>query len=288
MYITVYTDMAQLCWTPSEIPHEISKVILQDVHSYYEDMVRLHELKPHVPLIKHLSTQWTIDYHKVPHGPRLVGESIVGQHELYVLHNLLTPAECIELINKANTVEQLEPQHDEHRHRYSNRAWHQPGTGGKYSRAIMIDQQLADDLWLRVKHYLTDKAGHLCMHGYKLLYLNPHFRFSRYKKGGMFHTHCDGKNYDTSRPDIAPQTESLLTLNIFLNSEGDPLFNLRGGGTTFYEGTASSLSKRITVPAVAGTGALFWAEQYHRGDEVEEGYKYLLRTDVMGVFNGST
>jgi hypothetical protein len=280
MYVTVYTDMSHLVWTPSEIPSEISNIILQDIHTYYEGsgstMVRLHELKPHVHHIKHLSWsgyQWTIDYTKIASGSRLTGEKIKGTHELYVLHNLLTTAECIELINKANTLETMHTHHHG-----SNRSWHQPGTGGKYSRAIMIDQQFADELWLRIKHYLPET-----MHGYRLLYLNSHFRFSRYRKGGMFHTHCDGKNYDTSRPDVAPQTESLLTLNIFLNSEGDPLFDLEGGGTTFYEGTASSLSERITVPAKAGTGALFWAEQYHRGDEVLEGYKYLLRTDVMGV-----
>ena len=273
MYITVYTDMAQLKWTPPS--SMISDIILQDVHVYYEgsgsSMVRLHELKPHVHPIKHLNTEYgdvTIDYTRIPMGPRLVGESIKGQHELFVIDNLLTPSECLELISKANNVPSSA----------GSRPWHYPGTGGKYSRAIMVDPQLADDLWKRVKHYLPDT-----MRGYKLLYLNPHFRFSRYRKGGLFHTHCDGKNYDTSRSDVS--TESLLTLNIFLNSEGDPLFDLKGGSTTFFDGQASNLTKRITVQAKAGTAALFWAEQYHRGDEVIDGYKYLLRTDVMGIWD---
>jgi len=188
--------------------------------------------------------------------------------ELWVIDNLFSQAECTDLINRANQL-QTDAK--------GNKSWHQPGTGGKYSRVIMIDPELTNVIWARIEPYLPKE---LELNGYKLLYLNSHFRFSRYRKDGIFPIHCDGKNYDNSRPDLTGgySAESLLTLNIFLNSEED--YDLVGGGTSFFD---EGLRLGLTIKAQAGTAALFWADQYHRGDLVGEGFKYLLRTDVMAM-----
>jgi prolyl 4-hydroxylase len=261
--VSVYTDMAQLLYTPKEIPDQIRKTILGDIYTYYRNGCRFYQRKPHVPVHKKVD-DWTIDYSKLG-GERLSGKSIQGTPELWILNNILSREECTDLITQCNTIRDDDK---------GNRSWHAPGTGGKYSRVIMINRELAEDIWSRIKPILPQT-----LHGYKLLYVNPYFRFSRYRKGGVFHTHKDGKNYDNSYPHLTGgfSAESLLTLNIFLNGEGE--MELAGGGTTFFD---DKLNIRIPVRAKAGTASLFWADQYHCGDEVTEGFKYLLRTDVMG------
>lgn len=166
--------------------------------------------------------------------------------------DFFTHAECEELIQRANNI-----------------GWHRANTGGEYFRAIMIDKQLAEQIWLKVKHLLPETIT-ICDNTFTPVYVNDHFRFSRYEKGGEFTTHLDGYNFDSNN------NHSMFTINIFLNDKNSGL--IKGGGTTFYK---NNMEYNKTIHAKAGTGALFYAKQYHSGDVVEEGYKYLLRTDVM-------
>jgi len=208
---------------------------------------------------------------------------VPGRYFLNVIDNLLSPDECHELIKHAHGI-----QNDD----AGNRSWHEPGTAGKYKRSIMIDSAYADNLWERIQGLKILPETFTGENGtrYKVLYLNSHFRFSRYTKGGLFSLHCDGKNYDNSRPELTDgyATESLLTLNIFLNDKNsipEPL--LEGGHTDFFETDAGGFNfherQGGSVAPRAGRAALFWADQYHRGNKVTQGHKYLLRTDVMGV-----
>lgn len=202
----------------------------------------------------------------------ITGTTVAGEHYLTVLDNLFTRKDCKRLINKAHSI-----QNDG-----TNKAWHRPGTGGKYLRVLMVDPEEADQLWHKVLPYLPKT---ITVDGitYKPLYLNSYIRFSRYREGGYFPVHCDGKNFDNSEK-YGISTESAFTLNIFLNdaeSEKDPL--LKGGETDFFTLSEDrrEMSLRYSVAPKAGRGALFWADQYHRGNVVDDGLKYLLRTDVM-------
>ena len=104
--------------------------------------------------------------------------------------------------------------------------------------------------------------------GKRVTGLNDHFRFSKYHAGQFFDIHKDGFNQDCNG------NRSALTLNIFLNDD------FKGGETDFfYSNNRSDL--RFSVKPLAGRGALFYAQQYHSGNEILSGYKYLLRTDVM-------
>lgn len=279
--VQVWSDMGHLEIKPSQVSQTIRDQISRDIYTYtksHRDGVTSmhHDLKPHVPQKRHITldgSQVIIDYSQLHREASMVRQTIVSsapETELWVLKNLLSSNECTDLIHRANNMKDGN----------GNKSWHQPGTGGKYSRVIMIDRKLSDDLWERIRTHLPES-----LNGYKLLYLNDHFRFSRYKKGGLFPVHCDGKNFDNSRPEITGEysSESLLTLNIFLNSEEDDTYQLVGGGTSFYNQTSRGLELRTCVKAKAGTAALFWANQYHCGDKVQSGYKYLLRTDVMGI-----
>lgn len=195
-------------------------------------------------------------------------------HLLFILDNLLSPAQCVALINRANTLQT----------NGYNRSWHPPGTGGRYMRVTMIDRKLALFFEKMIMPILpetyTDEEGNT----YRLLYINDHFRFSRYRERGYFHKHCDGQKEDNGRPELTGEYAaiSLMTLNIPLNDEYGTDYELVGGSTSFYH-ECNPDKLRVKVPAKAGRAALFWFNQYHTGDEVISGFKYLLRTDVMGV-----
>lgn len=68
----------------------------------------------------------------------------------------------------------------------------------------------------------------------------------------------------------------LFTLNIFLNDD------FTGGETNRFSYT-SEYKLCYSVKPQTGRASLFWANQYHKGNKVIEPFKYLLRTDVMGI-----
>lgn len=94
---------------------------------------------------------------------------------------------------------------------------------------------------------------------------NPMFRIAKYQPGGQFEIHMDGVNEDDH------ENTSVLTLNIFLNDDFD------GGETDFLH----NKRLRCSVLPEVGKAALFDHGQYHRGNKVSNGEKYLLRTDIM-------
>jgi predicted 2-oxoglutarate/Fe(II)-dependent dioxygenase YbiX len=136
-------------------------------------------------------------------------------------------------------------------------------------RSIIIDEVLSIDLFSRIKPHLPETYN-----GYTLEYLNSHFRFSKYDKNGKFPIHVDGKNYDEKKNKEGYNYESLMTLNIFLNDD------FEGGQTDFF---FKDFKLRYSVEPKAGRGALFYHKQLHRGNKVLQPYKYLIRTDVMGI-----
>jgi len=185
---------------------------------------------------------------------------VPGDDFLMEIDDIFTLKECQELIKWAN-----------------EKGWHYPETGGDYLRSIVIDRELSDKLFSQIKHLLPETYN-----GKRLVYINDHFRFSRYREGGMFPIHEDGTNYDASRVSEYDgySTESIMTLNIFLNDD------FKGGETDFFERGRTKRSEhklRYRVSPKTGRGALFYAKQLHRGNIVKNGFKYLIRTDVMGI-----
>jgi hypothetical protein len=87
------------------------------------------------------------------------------KHLLYQIDDFLSKEECQEFIIKAHStkIDDL-----------GNLSWHRPNhTQASYSRVVMVDRDLADKLWLRVKDILPSRIN-----GYDLKYLNSYFRFS--------------------------------------------------------------------------------------------------------------
>jgi len=66
---------------------------------------------------------------------------------------------------------------------------------------------------------------------------------------------------------------SYATLNIFLNDD------FTGGETIFYEKDKRTITEKCKPKS--GRGAFFYSQQFHEGAKITNGYKYLLRTDLM-------
>ncbi|OJD37443.1 oxidoreductase domain containing protein [Diplodia corticola] len=146
--------------------------------------------------------------------------------------------------------------------------------------------------------------------------LNERLRFLRYVGGEYFKPHCDGayergrgKEGEASRP----VERSFFTLHLYLNDgeevtghaererrspfigcvEGEPEAPLKGGATTFHstenwfslsfgDPDPKIIQKRVDVVPRVGRILLFQhRNMVHSGDDVLDGVKYTMRTDVM-------
>jgi len=176
-------------------------------------------------------------------------KQIKGIGYLWQIDNIFTPEQCEKLINYLDSKEY---------HKVTR------GDMASYKRQIIVDRSLADYLFKRLKSIIPEFYK-----DHKLIYMNDHFRVSKYKPGEEFKMHRDGVNVDSKG------NRSVLTLNIFLNDKFD------GGETDFF--TDDRKKVLFSCKPKAGRGALFDHNNYHCGNEVKNGYKYLIRTDVMGT-----
>lgn len=117
--------------------------------------------------------------------------------------------------------------------------------------------------------------------------LNERMRFLRYGPAQYFKEHCDG-TYET--PDGCQR--SFYTYHIYLNDSAQALGIvegseedkanpdlLRGGATTFW---APDGKRRLDVDPKAGRVLIFQHRRLlHSGDEVTQGTKFTVRSDVM-------
>lgn len=123
------------------------------------------------------------------------------------------------------------------------------------SRAFYRSEELAQTLWERAQEFIPAEFGRS-----QALGLNELFRFYRYGRGQQFRGHFD-QSYVRS-----PTEASLLTFMVYLND------NFQGGDTAF---------RQLRVWPRQGRLLVFEHGLYHLGRTVDEGVKYVLRTDVM-------
>lgn len=123
------------------------------------------------------------------------------------------------------------------------------------TRVILDDAARAAHLWERVPPWVLRFRN-----GRQPIGLNERFRFYRYDPGQQFATHVDGP-YRRDNGEM-----SLLTFMVYLNDD------FAGGATTFDD---------VTVKPETGMALLFDHSLLHSGSSVEEGRKYVLRSDVM-------
>lgn len=124
---------------------------------------------------------------------------------------------------------------------------------------IMYDSDaLAQDLFERAKAFLVPSWFCRVPIGF-----NERFRFYKYVPGQRFAPHFDG------RFDRGNRERSEFTFLVYLND------SYAGGTTRFFE------PEQIDIVPRTGRALVFHHPQLHEGAIVEQGTKYVLRTDVM-------
>lgn len=130
------------------------------------------------------------------------------------------------------------------------------------------DKKLANSLWERwiqlhphpFIRIVDLQGGH-----WKPERLNSHFRLARYQTGDHFHRHEDGFFWESW------DYRSFSSFMVYLNDVPAD----QGGSTNFYE-------HGITVQPQEGLLVVFDVDDImHQGEELKQGFKYLLRTDIM-------
>ncbi|KAJ4421723.1 hypothetical protein N0V82_003567 [Gnomoniopsis sp. IMI 355080] len=110
--------------------------------------------------------------------------------------------------------------------------------------------------------------------------LNPRMRFLRYGPGQFFRPHCDG-NYSEKIDDTVSKT--FFTIHLYLNDSeavAGQEAQLVGGATSFVANDGSD--RKVDVDPKAGRILIFQQRGlWHAGDDVVEGTKYTMRTEVM-------
>ena len=216
-----------------------------------------------------------------------------------IIDNVLTPSECEEMRRyaEASTLQGWE------------RAMVNIGGGNQMlmtherncGRIIWDSQDVVDRVWKRIEHIPEvqeivrlentprvfgngpQKRGEV----WKFSRPNERMRFLKYVGGEYFRPHCDG-SYET--PDR--KERSYFTLHLYLNnatvvspeemstaSLNDAKDLLVGGATTFH---AYNMIDKLDVLPKAGRILLFQhRDLLHSGDDVLQGTKYTMRTDLM-------
>jgi hypothetical protein len=179
--------------------------------------------------------------------------------EIFLLNNFLSKQECLRIIDAANSSGFGKTNYPKY---YRGNL-----------RLIAMDSQLAQRLYLRLLNFVPqtveENDSTWVVHG-----LNECWRMAKYYPGDRFGAHVDAY-FQKSETE-----KSMFTVNIYLNGDGDFV----GGTTRFYESRKGSAEETRVVPS-PGLCLMFrqpYSARYlHDGEEVSDGVKYLMRSDVV-------
>jgi len=207
-------------------------------------------------------------------GPKL--QPIVGSTKFAVLiHNALTPEECKQIIDRAETGgfddASIYDRRSNRIHRKCQR-WHEDDAplATKWYELILnalddsaFEYKIRNAPWMGRRYNATALP-------IRSVGLNERLRVLKYSQGEYFGSHCDtkfvrGPNYG----DQAGET-SHVSVQIYLNDK------FKGGQTRFHGG-----GKHYDVKPKTGSILIFDHNLLHQGAVVKAGKKYVVRTDVM-------
>ncbi|MHB2021393.1 MAG: prolyl hydroxylase family protein [Candidatus Xenobia bacterium] len=182
-------------------------------------------------------------------------EFLDRENLVYVVRNFLSPQECDQFIQQSETMGyQAAP--------ITTADGPLMAPDVRNNTRVMIDDAvLAERMWQRLEPYVPEGLLEWDVVG-----VNERFRFYRYDRQQRFARHYDGSYARSHRE------RSLITFMIYLN-EG-----FEGGHTSFYTDLGEL---RFRVRPERGAALLFLHCQLHEGAPVQQGRKYVIRTDVM-------
>ncbi|KAI1370496.1 hypothetical protein F4677DRAFT_350626 [Hypoxylon crocopeplum] len=216
-----------------------------------------------------------------------------------VLDHVLSASECATLVQlaEASVV-------DENRNGHDGTAWAPAlvNVGGGFEvaapdyrnsdRIIWDHQDVVDRLWARLQRVpqirdalleIAPVAGRSRVPDpttWVFHQVNKRMRFLRYGKGQFFRPHCDAPYGEATEDGHAVLTH--YTLHLYLNDSKQEVgeeAELVGGATSFL---SSNQERRLDVDPKAGRVLIFQHRRlYHSGDDVKQGVKYTMRTDIM-------
>ncbi|MCO6459008.1 MAG: 2OG-Fe(II) oxygenase [Pirellulaceae bacterium] len=176
-------------------------------------------------------------------------ESIDGDR-IFVIHDFLSPRECRRHIERSEAI-------GYETFTIDGQVFH----GYRDNARLMVDDaELAESLWQLAAEHLPPEIDSRPAAGF-----NPHFRYYRYTGSEAFAPHQDGSVR-------IGQRTSKLTFLVYLATIA------KGGETRFYD---EDLNIAHVVQPTVGKAIVFEHEIIHEGVAVDEGTKYVLRTDVM-------
>ncbi|OHE97196.1 oxidoreductase domain-containing protein [Colletotrichum orchidophilum] len=222
-----------------------------------------------------------------------------------VLDNVLTPAECAQLLRMAEASVVTLPDGEGEGGNEDGGKWRPAmvnmGPGWEIlepeyrnsDRIIWDQQEVVDRLWGRCRLAPGLEAQLAGMEGVKrpereletrwvFKRFNKRMRFLKYQKGQFFRPHCDGPYGEEAEDGTVIRTH--YTVHLYLNdsvaevgTEGGA--DLVGGATSFL---SSDEKRKVDVDPKAGRVLIFQHSRlYHSGDDVVAGTKYTMRTDIL-------
>ncbi|KAK4627337.1 hypothetical protein CLAFUW4_04499 [Fulvia fulva] len=222
-----------------------------------------------------------------------------------ILDNVLTPEECNQMVKAAEAS--------------TDKGWERAmiNVGGG-RQALMLDSrncgriiwdqaEIATKVWNRIEHLpevqeivRLEQVPRIFGNGpqkrgevWKFSRPNERLRFLKYVGGEYFRPHCDG-SYET--PDR--KERSYFTLHLYLNNAGAPSkeemegmdakerlkfakMELTGGATTFHSMSMDRSGDFDVMPKTGRVLLFQHRDLLHSGDDVLQGTKYTMRTDLM-------
>jgi prolyl 4-hydroxylase len=116
-------------------------------------------------------------------------------------------------------------------------------------------EKLANQIWEDIKKFVPNT-----IEGFEANGINSYFRFYKYSKGEYFQKHKDCSTI------ISTSEKSFFSLLIYLNE------NYTGGATLFDD---------TIIKPEKGKAVIFPHELSHSGQQITDGEKYILRSDIM-------
>ncbi|KAJ3381662.1 hypothetical protein HDU92_005209 [Lobulomyces angularis] len=191
----------------------------------------------------------------------------------FILTNVFTKRECENLLIASDSIGYV----DDFGYSFSPDA-----SEGAAGCVWLMEDNLMNPIFERVKQLLPQELNDKALTG-----LNARFRFYRYSKNALYRPHVDGSwpgsglvNGEYKFDKFGNQW-SCLTFLIYLNQDFD------GGETSFFwpstgegilnvKGVKPSQGCVLVFPHGDTSGALI-----HEGSQVTDGFKYVIRTDVL-------
>ncbi|TGJ81492.1 hypothetical protein E0Z10_g7278 [Xylaria hypoxylon] len=219
-----------------------------------------------------------------------------------VLDNVLSPSECTQLLQLAESSVMDEDKND-------GSPWRPAlvnvGDGlevevphyRKSDRIIWDNQEIVDRLWTRMAAVPEIQEKLSTLPGisvdtvvqsvkHEFYRVNKRLRFLKYTAGQFFKPHCDGA-YGERAPE-GYMVQTYMTVHLYLNDSRQvvgPSADLVGGATSFL---SRDNSRKLDVDPKAGRVLIFQHSRLrHCGDDVKAGTKYTVRTDIMYRINTS-